>query len=529
MQRRTFLRHAAASVGVAAAPGRFAIAQPVRGKTLRVVPHANLTLLDPHFTTALVTTNHGWAIYDTLFGVDAKQQTRPQMAAGYVTEDDGRTCLITLRDGLKFHNGEPVLARDCAQSLIRWSAREALGQSAAKFIDSWGVKDDKTIRIALKRPLPALIPLMARVGATIPFIMPEHIARTDPFKQVTETIGSGPYKFVKDEFVAGSRAVYTRNADYVPRQEAAEWTSGGKVAHFDRIEWHVIPDVATAAAALQSGEVDWYEQVSADLVPLLRANANLRIGLANVSGYNGILRFNHIQPPFNNAAIRRAVMMAVDQSDYMAAVTAADPTAFKTCKALLPCGTPDGRELGAALMPGDLARGRSALQAAGYNNEKVVIISPSDFPTIGPFGDVTYDLLKKLGMNVELVQTDWGTVTQRRNNRESVDKGGWSIVHTWGSTSAIGNPISQFFLRGMGNAGWAGWFKDDLVEQLTEEWLLAASDQERGVIADRLQTHAFQAIPFVPLGQFQIRNAYHKSLQGMIEATGVYPWEIRRI
>ncbi len=525
MNRRDFLR-TAASVAALPAP---AIAQNTRAKTLRVVPHANLTLLDPHFTTALITTNHGWAIYDTLFATNAKQETQPQMAEGYTIEDNGRTCLIGLREGLKFHNGEPVLARDCAQSLQRWSAREALGQMAAKFIESWGVKDDKTIRISLKRPLPMLIPLMAKVGATVPFIMPEHIAKTDPFKQVTETIGSGPFKFAKDEFVAGSRAVYTRNPDYLPRKEAADWTSGGKVAHFDRVEWHIIPDAATAAAALQSGEVDWYEQVQPDLVPLLKANANIRVGYANATGYNGILRFNHIQPPFNNVAIRRAVMMAVDQTDHMSAVTAADPASYRICKAVLPCGTPDGRELGAAQMQGDLNKARAALKDAGYNNEKVVIVSPSDFPTIGPLGDVTYDLLRKLGMNVEIVQTDWGTATQRRNNRESVEKGGWSIIHTWGTTSAIGNPIAQFFLRGMGDKGWAGWFKDDLIEQLTEDWLLAPNDTERAAIADRLQTHAFQVVPFVPLGQFQVRAAFSKSLAGQIEATGVYPWNVRRV
>ncbi len=525
MKRRLFMGAAAAASAARAAP---AIAQPARQSTLRIVPHANLTILDPHFTTALVTTNHGWAIYDTLFAVDAQQRTQPQMAAGYVWEDDGRTCLITLRDGLKFHNGEPVRAQDCAQSLQRWAAREALGQSAAKFIDAWGVKDDRTVKITLKRPLPVLIPLMARVGATVPFIMPEHIAKTDPFKQVTETIGSGPYRFVRDEFVSGSRVVYARNPGYVPREGAASWTSGGKVAHFDRIEWHVIPDAATAAAALQSGEVDWWEQVQADLVPLLRSRPNIQIGLANPAGYNGILRFNHIQPPFNNVAMRRAILTAVDQNDYMAAVTAADPSAYRMCKAVLPCGTQDGRERGAALMPGNLDRARAMLKEAGYNNEKVVIISPSDFPTIGPLGDVTYDLLRRLGMNVEIVQTDWGTVTQRRNNREGVDKGGWSIIHTWGSTTAIGNPISQFFLRGVGNAGWAGWFKDDLVEQLTEEWLLAATDQDRAGIADRLQDHAFQVLPFVPLGQFQIRSAYSRSITGVVEGTGIYPWNVRR-
>jgi peptide/nickel transport system substrate-binding protein len=526
MNRRAFLQTAAAA---ATLPTTFSIAQPAKARTLRFVPQANLTLLDPIFTTALVTINHGWAIYDTLFGADIKQDLKPQMADGYTVSDDGRTYLIKLREGLKFHNGEPVRAQDCAQSMIRWAARETIGQTVWKFVDGCGAQDDKTIKITLKQSLPIFIEAIGKGGASVPFIMPEHLARTDPYKQVAETIGSGPFRFVKAEFVPGSLVVYEKNPDYVPRQEPAEWTAGGKVAHFDRVEWRVIPDSATAAAALQAGEIDWYEQVQADLVPLLRRNPDVAIGSANPTGFNGILRFNHLHPPFNNVAVRRAVLMAVNQHDYMAAITGGDSSAFNSCKAVLPCGTPYGREIGAPAMPGDLGKARAALQASGYNGEKVVIISPTDFVTIGPMGDVTYDTLKKLGMNVEIVQTDWGTVTQRRASREPVEKGGWSIVHTWAPSVIIGDPVQQFFARGLGASGWFGWFGDDRIEELSRTWLLAQTAAERDAAADAFQARAFEMVPFIPLGQFQIRTAYRKNLTGLIEATGAYFWNIRRV
>jgi peptide/nickel transport system substrate-binding protein len=526
MKRRAFLQTAAAA---AALPTTFAIAQPAGARTLRFVPQANLTLLDPIFTTALVTINHGWAIYDTLFGADIKQNLKPQMADGYTVSDDGRRYLIKLREGLKFHNGEPVRAQDCAQSLIRWAARETIGQTVWKFVDSCGAQDDRTISVTLKQPLPIFIEAIGKGGASVPFVMPEHLARTDPFKQVAETIGSGPFKFVKAEFVPGSSVVYEKNPDYVPRQEPAEWTAGGKVVHFDRIEWRVIPDSATAAAALQAGEVDWYEQVQADLVPLLRRNSDVAIGSANPTGFNGILRFNHLHPPFNNVTARRAVLMAINQPDYMAAITGGDSTAYNSCKAVLPCGTPYGREIGAPAMPGNLDKARGALQASGYNGEKVVIISPTDFVTIGPMGDVTYDTLKKLDMNVEIVQTDWGTVTQRRASREPVDKGGWSIVHTWAPSVIIGDPVQQFFARGLGASGWFGWYGDDKIEEISRAWLLAQTAAERDTAADAFQARAFEMVPFIPLGQFQIRTAYRKNLTGLIEATGAYFWNIRRV
>ena len=526
MKRRTFVKAAASA---ALAPTSFAIAQPARTRTLRFVPQANLTLLDPIFTTALVTINHGWAIYDTLFGANIAQDVKPQMAEGYTLSDDGRTYTIRLRDGLKFHNGEPVRAQDCAPSLARWAARETIGQTVWKFVDSCVAEDDRTIKITLKQKLPIFIEAIGKGGATVPFIMPEHIAKSDPFKQVTETIGSGPFRFVKDEWVPGSSVVYTRNPDYVPRQEPAEWTAGGKVAHFDRIEWKVIPDSATAAAALQAGEIDWYEQVQADLVPLLRKNPDITIGSANPTGFNGILRFNHLYPPFDNVAIRRAVMMAINQTDTMAAITGNDPSAFRECKAVLPCGTMYGRELGKAMMPADLDKARAALKAAGYKGEKVIIINPTDFVTIAPMGDVTYDTLKQLGMNVEIIQTDWGTVTQRRASKEPPEKGGWNILHTWAPSVVIGDPVQQWFARGLGPTGWFGWYKDDEIEKLSSDWLLAGDQSTRDAAADAFQRRAFENVPFVPLGQFQIRTAYRKNLVGQIEATGAYFWNIRRV
>src|SRR4051794_18159327 len=278
MKRRAFLQAAAAA---ATLPAPAVFAQTARAATLRVAPVTALASLDTVFNTSLVTTNHGYAVYDTLLGFNSKGEITPQMAAGYSIEDDGRTYVIGLRDGLKFHNGEPVRAQDCIQSLKRWAGRETFGQTVAQFVDTWGVKDDRTLRITLTRPVPIFLEAIARGSASVPFILPEHIAKTDPYTQIIDPTGSGPYKFVRNEFVAGQLAVYARNPDYIPRTEPPDWSAGGKVAHFERVEWQAVPEQATAAAALQSGEIDWYEQVEPDLVAHLRANPEIRIGSAN--------------------------------------------------------------------------------------------------------------------------------------------------------------------------------------------------------------------------------------------------------
>jgi peptide/nickel transport system substrate-binding protein len=527
MRRRSFLKAGMAGAMVASLP-RVSIGQPASAHVLRFVPQANLTLLDPIITTAAVTANHAWMVWDTLFGVNAAQQAKPQMADGYTVSDDGRTYLIKLREGLKWHDGEPVRAQDCAASLARWAMRDTFGQTIAKVIDAWGAADDRTIKVTLKQPFPLLIDAIAKPDAQIAFMMPERLARTDPYKTITEIVGSGPFRFSKDEFVAGSSAAWEKFDGYVPRQEPADWTTGAKVANFQRIEWKIIPDAATASAALQSGEVDWYEQVQADLVPLLRRNSEIAIAASNPQGYIGGLRFNHLHPPFNDVRLRRAVLTAVNQEDYMGAITGNDPSAWRSCRSQFPCGTTYGSEVSLPVQKGDIESAKAMIKEAGYNGQKAVIINPTDFATIGPLGDITYDMFRKIGINAELAATDWGTVVQRRSSKEPVEKGGWSVFHTWFTGGFIVNPVVTAPFRGQGANGWFGWYDNPKIEQMTQEWLDAKDPDARKTIAEAIQRENYAQVPTVTLGQFQIPTAYRKSLLGRLECNGPLFWNVKR-
>jgi len=531
MRRRDFLAStAAAATAVAGGPGAPALAQSDRSRVVRFVPQANLTSLDPIWTTAAVTENHGWAIFDTLFGMTDDMKAQPQMAEGHSVSDDGRTWLIRLREGLRWHDGGPVRAQDCAASLARWSRRDTFGQSLGAVVDAWEAADDRTIRIRLKSRFPMLIEALAKPAAVVPFMMPERLARTDPFQQVTEMIGSGPYRFLAGEYVSGSRAVYAKFDGYVPRQEPPSRTAGGKVAHVERFEWTIIPDSATAAAALQSGEVDWWEQVNADLVPVLRRARGVKLEISNTLGYIGVARFNTLHPPFDNPRMRHILLSAVNQEDYLRGVTGNDPETFRSCHSMWPCGTPYESRTGAAPLEGprDLDHVRAMIREAGYAGQKVVIINPTDFPTIGPFGQITADLLKRLGMNVELVETDWGSVVQRRASKEPPERGGWSIFHTWWPSVSIINPAVNATLRGQGDRGWFGWYRNDRVESLAAEWLQAAAEAEQKRLADQIQQESFEKAPILPLGQFFIRTAYRSELSGLVKGTSPYHWNIRR-
>ncbi len=524
MRRRTIIKGA----GAALLPLP-AVAQSTRATTLRLVPQANLTVLDPVFTTAGITNEHGYCVFDMLYGVNAKMEPKPQMAEGHTVEDGGRTWLIRLRPGLTFHDGTPVRAEDAVASLARWSARDPFGQLIAAALDKWDAADDRTIRIRLKHPFPRLLDGLAK-PVTPPYVMPARIAATPATTPITEMVGSGPFRFVRDEFVAGSRVVYTRFDGYVPRDEPTDWLAGGRRASFQRMEWHIIPDPATAAAALRAGEIDWWEWALPDLLPTLRRDANLRVQSTDKLGLYSILRFNMAVPPFDNPRLRRAVVGAVDQNDFMLPISGNNPEGYRTCFAMLGCGLPHTTEnVGEALMkpPRDLERAKAAIREAGYSGQRVVILNPTDLPSLGPLGHVGADLLRKLGMNVDLQEMDWGTVVQRRSSTEPVERGGWSMFPTNGSPFAINVPPLNIYIRGQGARGWVGNYDNPEIERLVTQWLSSTDDQQTP-INDAIQRSAFESPPFMPLGQYFPHTAYRRDLTGVQDFFLPTPWSVRR-
>jgi peptide/nickel transport system substrate-binding protein len=526
MRRRDLLKVCAAGV-LAANTGRVVRAQPVPARVLQYVPASNLTLLDPIWSTAYVSICHGYAVFDAPYAADAGQKAQLQMLESHDVSADGRVWSLRLRDGLRFHDGEPVRAVDCAASFARWAARQSTGQVVGAFVESWSAADDRTVKVTLKQPLPTFAYLMAN-SVFPPFVMPERLARTEPGKQVTEMIGSGPFRFNAAEYVSGTTVVYEKFAGYVPRAEPAEWTSGGKIAKVDRLEWRIIADTATAAAALQQGEVDWLEAPQADLQPLLRKRKEIALDVIDPTGWTGFLRFNQLQKPFDNVIIRQAVLMAVNQEDYLRAAAGDDPASYTVCKSVFPCGTPLGRQLGTDAMRGDLAAAKQLLKEGGYAGEKVVILQAADLPPYGDFATITAELLKQIGMTVDLVATDWGTITQRRAKKEPVEQGGWSIFVSGVNGPAIMNPAVNFLLRGQGQRGYFGWYENGEIEKLAFEWLQSDKEADRARLADLIQGVAFRTVPYVPLGQYVVRTAYRRNVSGVLHGPAVLPWNVAK-
>jgi peptide/nickel transport system substrate-binding protein len=495
---------------------------------LRVIPHADLKNLDPIWTTAYISRNHGYLIYDTLYAMDENFEVQPQMAAGMPEiSEDGLTYTITLRDGLMFHDGDPVTAADVVASLKRWGARDGMGQQLMGVTESLEAVDDKTVRLTLSEPYGLVLESIGKISSNVPFIMPADVAATDPFEQISDYTGSGPFVFQADEWVPGSKVVYTKFEDYVPRDEPPSAAAGGKVAKVDRVEWLYFPDQTTAMNALMSGEVDFFEQPANDLAPILASNPDITVEVNDPLGNIGFARFNHLLPPFDDAAVRRAALMAMKQEDYLAAAVG-DQQFWKTCYSVYPCGTPLASEVAAEpMMTGSVDAAKEALAATDYDGTPVVIMQPTDIPLLSAFSLVTAEKLRNAGFTVDVQAMDWSTLTSRRASREPVESGGWNMFHTWWIGADVIDPMAIAF-SGNPDKGWFGWAEEAALEEARQAFAKASTAEEKLEIAKTVQERLWTIGASGQLGQFFVPVAYRNDVSGLIKSPVQFFWNIEK-
>jgi peptide/nickel transport system substrate-binding protein len=496
--------------------------------TITAVMHSDLRVIDPILTTAYITRDHGYMVYDTLVATDANFKVQPQMADWEVS-DDKLVYTFTLRDGLKWHDGAPVTADDCVASLKRWGKADGMAQKMMDFVAAFEAADVKTILVKLKEPYSLVLDTMGKPSALVPFMMPKRLAETPSGQAITEQIGSGPFKFVKDEFQPGVKAVYEKNADYIPRKEPASWTSGGKVVKVDRVEWITMPDAQTAINSLLSGDIDFMEVPPIDMLPMLESNADIEIATLNKFGFQTYGRMNFLLPPFDNPKVRRAALLAINQKDVLDALVG-NPKYYQVCGAFFVCGTPLATEEGAGALAkgGNIEAAKKALAESGYDGTPVVILAPTDVVLLKPQPIVVAQLLRQAGFKVDVQATDWQTVVSRRASQKPVGEGGWNLFFTFSVAPDVMNPIASFPMSGKGkNGGWFGWPDDPKIEELKDKFVRASAAEEQKKIAAEIQQEAYDEVMYLPLGQFQSPSAWRKSLTGVLDgpATPIF-WNI---
>ena len=496
---------------------------------LRIVPHADLKNIDPIWTTAYITRNHGYMVYDTLFALDENLDVQPQMVSDWSVSADGLTYRFSLRDGLAWHDGAPVTAADCVASIVRWSARDGMGQKLADATKALRVVDDATFELELTAPYGLVLQSLGKISSNVPFMMPKRHAETDPFAQVPEIIGSGPFIFVKEEWVPGAKVVYVKNQNYVPRAEAPSFAAGAKVAKVDRVEWHYIPDAATAMNALISGEVDYFELPPHDLLPIMEASPGVTVENLDPLGVQGWIRMNHLHPPFDNVKMRQAVLWLLDQELYMRAAVG-NPAYYQVCPALFACGTPYETDIGSQALAGiDPDKARALVAEAGYDGTPVVILQPTDIAILNSASLVTAQTLRGAGIAVEMQAMDWSTLTSRRAISDPVGQGGWNLFHTWALAVDAANPVANIAVSGgCRERAWFGWPCDTEIETLRDEFARATDPAEQVRLAERIQARAFEVVTHGTYGQWTNPVAYRENLIGLNASPVPFFWNIEK-
>ncbi|CAH2604102.1 ABC transporter substrate-binding protein [Rhodovastum atsumiense] len=524
MQRRSFL--AGGIVSAAGAFGRHARAQD-RGRELRFVPQGNLQGLDPVCTPTTVARTHGYMVWDTLYGQDMRGRASPQMVAGHEVSTDRLVWRFTLRENLLFHDGEKVRAQDCVPSILRWAKRRGYGEALLARLGEIRALDDRRFEIRLKRPFPLMLEAL---GTDACFIMPERLARTDPFSQIPEVIGSGPYRFVPEEWVPGGKAVYARWDRYVPVVTAPNFTSGAKVAQFDRVVWLMMPDPAIASAALVQGEVDWWESPMVDLLPVLRGAEGVRLQVDDTIGVQAMLAFNHLHPPFDNPKLLQALLPALDQAEFMQAALGSEPDLFNIPCGVFTPGQPMANEAGLEELTGprDLGLARRLVAESGYRGEPVVLLAPTDYPATQALCQTAAALFRRLGLTVQQVDMDWAALVARRTSREPPSHGGWSAFCTTHDGVSVATPANHAPLRGTGRHGWFGWPTSPRIEALRDAWFDAPHQMARLEICERIQMQVWEEVPYLPLGQWFKPTALRSDLVDVVEAPFPLFWGVRR-
>ncbi|MFC4278361.1 ABC transporter substrate-binding protein [Achromobacter aloeverae] len=528
MKLKLNLRRGVRQVFLASALAGVLVASPAaQAETVTAVMQSGLRVLDPILTTAFLTRDHGYMIYDTLLGLDEHFKIQPQMASWQVS-DDQKTYTFTLRDGLKWHDGKPVTSEDCIASINRWASVDATGQVLMTMVQSMDAVDASHFKVVLKQPTPLLLEGLSKISSRPAFMMPKRIADTPASQPITEYVGSGPFKFVAAEFKPGLKVVYEKNKDYVPRSEPPSWTAGGKVVKVDRVEWVGMPDQMTAVNALQNGEVDFIQQVPFDLLPMVENHDGLKVEVIDKLGAWTYFRMNHLYPPFDNKLVRQAAMAAVSQEDVLKALVG-NPKYYRTCAAVMGCGNPNGDNYGADwVIPGNLDKAKALLKEAKYDGTPVVVLQPTDIAMLSAQPVVIGSALRKAGFNVKMKTMDWQTVVTQQGNQKSPEEGGWNIFSTYSILASSGDPFGNTTLAANGRKAWAGWPDVPEIEALRVKYAQAADAAERKQIAARIQKLAIDEGVVAPLGQFQIPAAYSTRLTGIVAAPVTVFWNLKK-
>ena len=497
---------------------------------LHVAPSADVAELDPTRAANQIGRIYSQMVFDTLFALDHTLSPKPMMVDTEVVSPDGLTYTFTLRTGLKFQDGSPVTTRDVVASLERFMAGSSVGGQLKSRTASMSIVDERTFVLTLNKRFGLVEFVLGGGGAPIAGIMREADAKRPDTVAMTNPVGSGPFRYIASERVSGQRVVFERNPDYPARSEPPDGAAGARVVKVDRVEWTVIPDPTTIANAMATGEIDFWDTASPDLIPFLKQHDIVVRRTASLPA-SAFIRPNFEQPPFDNVKARQALALLFDQKEFMEAVSAGSGSS--TCFSFSVCGSVYGTEVGSEpYQKPDPARAKQLLAESGYTGQPVVIVGTPQLPVVNAIAQVMAQRLRDIGVNVDLQMGDWATAYKRVTTPHGpTGKAGWNLVGVYSLGGTWFNPLTNVLLDtscGPASTATMGMPCDQEGETLRQAVLAAPDEAARKAAFETFQKHAWNFIPYIPIGQFDINNAYRKNVSGVLDGYVINYWNIEK-
>ena len=465
-------------------------------------------------------------VYDTLFAVDETFGVRPQMVDTWEVSEDGRVYTFTLRDGLTWHDGDPVTADDCTASIERWGTRDALGQRLMRHVESLEARDDSTFTIKLSRPYARVIASLAKLDSNTPFMMKREHATMSANAGLTQVVGSGPFRFVADGWEPGQKGRVRPERGIRPASRASERHRRGQGRQRGPRGMAVLAQANDARKALRHGKVDIWESPPPAVLGKLMRDRDIVVDVLDPVGLQGSIRMNHRRPPFDDPKVRLAFAYAVDQREYLKAIVGAGAEhRYDACPSFFTCTGEPVRAGAEALATVDLARAKALLDASSYRGERVVLMNPKDFPHLGAAAQVTAKTLRRIGMKVKVDKVSWNQLSERRANQGK--RRGWHLFPTAFNGLTAASPLTNIGIR-TGDDAWFGWPADDAVPRLIEAYAEAGDPRAEREALTRLSDRLFEVLPYINFGQWSAPVAYRKAVSGLLTSPVPVYWNVTK-
>ncbi len=470
------------------------------GGTGRIALYSEPPTLDTTWTTAIIVVVPAQHIFEYLFAYDSQFEVQPMLADSFEVSDDGLSYTIALREGVTFHDGAEVTADDVVASLQRWGELSGEGVSTFERVEEIAATDPATVTITMSSPFAPLISYLAGPAGAGAIIIPAALAEAAGVERLEEYVGTGPYKFV--EHIPDRHVKLERFEEYIARDEPADGFAGRRTAYFDELEFIPVPDAAARIAGVETGDYHWAEEVTRDEYARLQDHPDIDALLIKPLRSMNIV-FNKQAGPMSNVQLRQAALYALDCEAIMTA--GFGPQEFwRVDVSLMPPETMWFSEAGVEKYnTGDLDMARQLVEESGYNGELIRWMAPSDREDYFGVALTGTQQLQEIGLNVEAVSMDWGTLVERRTEPAE-----YEIFNT--GFSFTPEPTTLSFIPD----DWPGWWvseeKDTALAPLMEE----TDPEARKVLWEEFQALVYEQVPIVKTGEFFGLSIKRKALQG---------------